>query len=290
MMDKPRVSTALQILIRNRGSKRPLTGFTLIELLVVIAVIALLTAILMPALTQARKQTKAVVCQSSLNQWGLIFSMYLNNNDGYFFEGSLPASVDDPTRGRWMNALRSYYSNEPKIRCCPTATKTQFELDGNGQQIQVRRWGTFVAWGVFDGSSWTTQGDYGSYGINRWLTNPAPGVSPRDRPTENNWRTCNVQGAANIPMFLDCAWVGGWPEGHSNEPPEYEGEWQEKRLNNIKRFCLNRHNGTINGAFLDFSVRKIGLKQLWKLKWHRNFDINAAPPLWPDWMRNFKDY
>jgi len=265
-------------------------GFTLIELLVVIAVIASLMAILTPVLEQARKQTKATVCQSNLQQWSLIFLMYTNDNDGYFFEGSLPEGVHDPRRGRWMNALRSYYSNQPKIRCCPTATKTQFELDSGGEQIRVRDSGTFVAWGVFDGSGWTTKGDYGSYGINRWVTNPAPGVNPRGRPTENNWRSVNVEGAGNILVFLDCAWVGGWPEGHFNEPPEYEGDWQEKRLNNIKRFCLNRHNGYINGVFLDWHVRKIGLKELWRLKWHRKFNINADPPVWPDWMRNFKDY
>ncbi|MCH7559665.1 MAG: type II secretion system protein, partial [Planctomycetes bacterium] len=59
-------------------------GFTLIELLVVIAIIALLMAILMPSLQRVRKQAKAVACQSNLKQWGLVFRMYTNDNDGYF--------------------------------------------------------------------------------------------------------------------------------------------------------------------------------------------------------------
>ncbi len=57
-------------------------AFTLIELLVVIAVIALLMAILIPALNQAREQAKAVICQSNLHQWGDIFLMYTDDNDG----------------------------------------------------------------------------------------------------------------------------------------------------------------------------------------------------------------
>ena len=68
--------------------------------------------------------------------------------------------------------------------------------------------------------------------------------------------------------------------------------------NAMNRFCVNRHDGATNGVFVDFSVRKIGLKQLWTLKWHRNYDTmgvwtmagNAQPSDWPAWMKNFKDY
>ena len=53
-----------------------------------------------------------------------------------------------------------------------------------------------------------------------------------------------------------------------------------------------------NGLFLDWSVRKIGLKELWTLKWEPWFDTagewtradGVQPDDWPKWMRNFKDY
>ncbi|GAI11210.1 unnamed protein product, partial [marine sediment metagenome] len=61
---------------------RRANGFTLIELLVVIAIIALLLAILMPALQRVKKQAKAVACQANLHQWGLLFATLAEGNEG----------------------------------------------------------------------------------------------------------------------------------------------------------------------------------------------------------------
>jgi len=58
-------------------------GFTLIELLVVIAV---LLAILLPALRKARTLTKRVACQSNLKQIAVAWNMYLDDNDGRFYQ------------------------------------------------------------------------------------------------------------------------------------------------------------------------------------------------------------
>jgi len=87
--------------------KRP--AFTLIELLVVIAIIALLMAILMPALKKAKMQAKSVVCQSNLKQWGLLFSMYTHENDGYFMTGNIAPPTSPWTRGAWLLSLKPYY-------------------------------------------------------------------------------------------------------------------------------------------------------------------------------------
>jgi len=253
-------------------------AFTLIELLVVISIIALLMAMLMPALGRARKQAKAVLCQSNLHQWGLIFSMYASDNDGYFWTGAnLPGGWN--SRGLWMTAARPYYGDSEDLRCCPMAMKSQM---GGGSRL------SFLAWEVRRENGWDV--DFiSSYGINGWVNNPLL-ASPAGRPAKNYWRSVDVKGAGCIPLFLDSQWVDGWPT-HTNVPPEYDGEpWQEGHPDEMKRFCLNRHKGFVNGLFVDFSVRKIGLKELWKLKWSRNFDIHADPPVWPPWMRNFRDY
>ena len=86
------------------------SAFTLIELLVVIAIIALLMGILMPILGRVRKQGRAVACLGHLNQWGLVFSIYANENDGRFPDGL------SQTSGKgyytWMDRMSSYYKSE----------------------------------------------------------------------------------------------------------------------------------------------------------------------------------
>jgi prepilin-type N-terminal cleavage/methylation domain-containing protein/prepilin-type processing-associated H-X9-DG protein len=251
-------------------------AFTLVELLVVIAIIALLMSILLPALARVRKQAKAVLCQSNLKQWCLVYQMYAGEHGGCFCSGAYVLLTD---------ATRPYYK-EPELRCCPTAVKPWTE----GAR------GTYAAWGrIGEVGTWlnwggTTKGDYGSYGLNEWLYDPPKEVDMLwDSPTSENWRHINVRGASKIPMFLDCWWLGGGPT-HKDEPPEYDGEIiDEGNLNDMKRFCINRHNGGINGAFLDLSVRQVPLKRLWTFKWHRNYDTSFGNPIWPEWMRNLKD-
>jgi hypothetical protein len=74
------------------------------------------------------------------------------------------------------------------------------------------------------------------------------------------------------------------------DEPESDGyDWPDRHLNHMQRFTVNRHREKLNVLVMDGTVKSISPKELWRLKWHKNFDTTAPLPEWPDWMAYFKD-
>ena len=258
-------------------------AFTLIELLVVIAIIALLMAILMPALQRVKKQAKAVACQSNLKQWDLIFSMYTNDNDG-----RLPAWLD--AGDAWPHLLKEvwpYYRDTNDLFVCPMATKPEHEL---GVSVLGHEGGTSSAWSLRGRATGAIID--GSYGVNIWAQY-VRGAEADGAPASKYWKTVSGKGAGDVPVLSDSVLWWACPSSDGN-PPLYEDVWTTDSLYS----CVNRHDGFVSGLFMDWSVRRVGLKELWTLKWHRQFDTagpwtragGVRPEDWPEWMRRFKDY
>jgi prepilin-type processing-associated H-X9-DG protein len=79
--------------LRHRSIAATATAFTLVELLVVIGIIALLMSILLPALSRAKQSANRAACASNLRQLGMTFTMYTQDNRGWFpFPGALGES------------------------------------------------------------------------------------------------------------------------------------------------------------------------------------------------------
>ncbi len=160
-------------------------------------------------------------------------------------------------------------------------------IDGEGATwyLDVKYGSTFRAWEFSEPGPPLRV----SYGLNRWPFDSQP-------IRFGNAREMNIfsqRHTAGIPLLLDCRKPHGSGSNY-NPPPHYEGS----PSGSMSPFCLNRHNGHVNCLFLDWSVRKVGLKELWTLKWSRDFDTANAwtmaggvlPEDWPEWMRTFKDY
>jgi len=250
--------------------------------LAVVLVIVLLVIMNIGAINNTgRKRAKEMVCLSNLHQWGKMFEMFTNDNNGYFNTGYIAATVGE--KGLWMNALRPYYKNNVSLLLCPEATRAGYYYSS-----------TFIAWSR-DGLYGSSQSTVGSYGINGW-TNRAIITSVGD--TQQYWKNVrSVQGKNNIPVFLDSTSYNARPTD-TDSPPNYFSEWAMGAHSGMNNFCIDRHNGGVNGLFMDWSARKIGLKELWTLKWHRNFRTwgpwtragGVRPERWPNWMRDFKEY
>jgi prepilin-type N-terminal cleavage/methylation domain-containing protein len=242
-------------------------GFTLIELLVVIAIIALLMSILMPALAKVRKQATAVVCQSRLKQWGVVFSMYTSDNDGKFHSRPGTGSNDSYKR-LWPYTYKPYYK-DPIMRFCPAAEYLSANPSRVGGPVGVWDWRYGAYNPTKDKTLWVAGENippYGSFAMNRWIEDLQGSYST----DTGYWRRPDVKGGAKVPLFYDAQYVMTWYRPDA-QPPEYDGDWTVGDTQSAA--AINRHgDGLIDMLFLDWSIRRAGLKELWTLKGSRSMD------------------
>lgn len=245
-------------------------ALTKTDVFIALACVALLLANLGAVGSGGRRRAKEAVCVSNLKRWGTVWKAFVDDNEGAF--------TGESAWG-WYVELEQYYENR-KLLLCPQAARPPAPVSQG-----TMRGGKFNAWADDeDGQIYV-----GSYGVNQYCSLATGG----GRTDEELWKSPYVTGAWSVPLLVDSAGVGQTPTGF-DQPPEWDGQIYfgiPADIDEIRGFCLNRHNAAVNVLFLDFSVRKVGLKYLWMLDWHRDWPIpeTMSLPYWPYWMENFKD-
>jgi hypothetical protein len=255
---------------------------------VALACVAFLLMTIGATTTSGRKRAKEAVCLSNLRQWAVTLQMHIEDNDGYFFTGEGQSGY------WWIKELKDQYRDWKSMKAwfCPEAATPLVDEYGR----LTNRQSVFSAWGIFQGPGLGPNGIAGSYGLNGYvLAIPYNGTYEGGVPARDGWRTPDTPGASNVPLFLDALRFDLFPS-YMNVPPHDESApWSS---NHMARCCINRHHGAVECLFMDFSARKVALKQLWTLKWHKSFNTTGPwtkaggvrPMDWPRWMSGFKEY
>ncbi len=263
---------------RNYITKSCTQAFTLIELLVVIAIIAILAAMLLPALAKAKDKSRAISCISNLRQWGIQWNIYTGDNADTFPTGQNPdGSVDENARSAWYNAVQKQCKN---ILTCPVATQTNANLNNTFGGLTTAYQMPIFAGGVQDQYE---NGEPGSYGANLWIYHAQ--VDVQGRPRELHWgKLSSALLPTATPLILDSMWRGGGPwYAEPNEPDPGRQAYQaslapgvssQTANHEMEHFTVPRHGSgkKTQVVYFDGSASSIKVKDLWGLKWNREWD------------------
>lgn len=270
--------------------ERAKKGFTLIELLVVIAIIALLMAVIIPALQLAKDQARKAVCAANLNQLGKALETYEFTYDYKRFATRNDAGDLDTY---WMGKLAPFFGKEHyladfaagktiDVLMCPSAPVSRYVRDafngagsgGPSPDGTHGYWGTTSApWEWYRTSGLST---LGGYTINGWTCYDYVydlAANYRDF-MYRNW--LNI--SPIVPLFGDSIWPIGWPRGTDLEPVDLQGSVNVTNRNNeldardeMRRFCIDRHRKEIVLIYKDLHTESLGLESLWQLRWHKDY-------------------
>ena len=277
-------------------------GFTLIELLVVISIIALLIALLLPALARAKKLATNTVCLSNLRQFGTAYAEYVSQY-GFMTRQSASGGNGD-NAGGWFEMLAPFMTT-PASYICPATTVNYGIGWVEGANDPVTPWcrvflhqngnlynsgqvpaaflnpnnppatfgvGTIYCSYTFNGFIYNYNGSDAD-GQN-YLNGLAPGWA--GNTTSMFWgNSINSAPTNQVPLILDglmpegCPSVWNTPGGSLTTNLYGSGYvWWDF----MTRFLSVRHGFTTNVAFADGHAEAVKLPDLWTLRWNQNWN------------------
>lgn len=269
------------------GANGPVSGFTLIELLIVITIVAILAALLLPALARTKEKARAVICLNNQKQIGLI---YRNASDQNSLEDLIVLNPSLQSPGQVGGSLGLQFA---KGHCwlCPSACAASTRSVTAGLQFGTVEASWSFASFVAGPSNYCSS----SYCFNAYfliMNRAALGTFFPDSPGYEYKTEALVTQPAGTPLFADGVSYMAAPLARDWPANDLYTGWNSVHLGNMAIMTIPRHGsrpnpfphawaesalmpGAINVVFFDGHAQAAKLEGLWQLKWH----VGYVPPV-----------
>jgi type II secretory pathway pseudopilin PulG len=260
-----------------------------LNLLVVIAIIAILAAMLLPALANAKRSAVDLNCINHSRQMLLSMTLDVDDSGGKMITYVDPVGIKNSL---WIQSLQKDYSAFQIVRCCPATTPPNPVSNWKAPADDTTGYGTADYPWLWNGNIQYV----GNYGLNGWCYGDGYVEAYNADIGEFYQKLSDVSHPAQAPYFSDSIWVDGWPQ--ETEAPAtdlYSGADNGSDIG-MDRLTIARHNykaagaapkhvpagaplvSCINVAFIDGHEVPVKLEQLWTLCWHNGWVTPSVRP------------